>query len=379
MLPTRAGAGSYLFTTLDANANRIVHPSGYTGIGGVLDVEVCIDAGAADAAMMEIPVQNAVKQINAMTAASPNLVLGAGNNIPAGGVDFESLTLHELGHCTGLGHPNLGLVTGVTGADTDFTKTSVGPNGTYAFNAGVDMVIGSSDDQRDDDVNRHWFEKLVNNPFLEVTSPQASTYSRDLADLPAGHGFPANAGRDVGALLGVTDTEAVMQQGQFSDEDQRRLQADDVATYRMAMTGVDEIAGTADDYTINLVYGGIKADTSGCDIKIESQTTGFGVCLVNGLTLTGNHIRITSATFRYNSNLTWFFNQVPACSAGNDTLAFPAIVHNTTLSHEACVRIIYGPTYEIGAGGDVTATAPEILLDNDTTITGNLTVINAVP
>jgi len=377
-VPVIAIAGVFIFADED-NPDRITHPSGYTGTGGVLDVEVCIDATAADAADMVISVNNIVKQINAMSAVASNLFFGDENNIPPGVTDFESLVLHELGHCTGLGHPNLGNQIGVIGADQNYTMTGDGANDTFAFDAGTDTVIGSSDDQRDDDQNLHWFSKDVDNPFLEVASPQSNNYSLDVADLPESHDFPANAGRDVGALLGFADTEAVMQQGQFSDEDQRSLQADDVATYRMGMTGLDEIASTADDYTINMVYGGIKADTSSCDIVIQSSTSGFGLCSIGATFLNATHLSITSAIFTYNSDLTWFFNPVAVCTVGDDTLTFSNTTHDDTRNHEACTSITYGPDYTIGANGDVTATAPTIILGPGTTINGIFAAIILTP
>jgi len=377
LLPVIVNAGAFIFADED-DPDRITHPSGYTPAGGVLDIEVCIDDEAADAAAMEIPIRNALKEINAMTASSPNLIFGT---IPGGALDFESLALHELSHCIGLAHPNLGAQDGVTGSNMEFTASGDGANNTFSFDDGADNVIGSSDDLRDDDQNLHWFEKSVNNPFLETASPEESTYSRDLADLPGGHEFAANAGRDVGTLLGFANTEAVMQQGQGSDEDQRSLQADDVTTFRMGMTGFDETASTADDYTIHMVYGGIKADTSGCDIVVDSQTTGFGVCDVGASSSDGIHFWITSATVKYNSNFIWYFNTVlnTGCSAGDDTLSFSSVTHSTTLSHEACTSITYGPAYVLSSSGFVTATAPSITLGPGTTINGTFTAISAVP
>ena len=378
LTPDLSSAGTYIFASENGLGN-ITHPSGYTGSGGVLDVEVCIDASATDAVAMAIPIHNIVKQINNMSPATPNLFFGANNNIPSGYIDFESLVLHELGHCTGLGHPNIGNQVGVSEADQNYTMSGDGADDTFAFNAGIDTVIGSSDDQRDDDQNLHWFSKGVNDPFLDVATPQASNYTQNLADLPVGHDFPANAGRDVGALLGFADTEAVMQQGQFYDEDQRALQADDVATYRMGMTGLDETASTPDDYTINMVYGGIKVDTSSCDIVIQSSTSGFGRCSIGGTYLNATHLRITSATFTYNSDFTWFFNPVAVCTVGDDTLTFSSTTHNDTQSHEACTSITYGPGYTIGASGEVTATAPTIILGPGTTINGTFTAISLTP
>ncbi len=382
LLPAVAQGGS-IFAGEGFGLDVITHPSGYTGTGGVVNVEVCIDAAAANAASMAIPVQNIVLELNNMTASSPNLFFGLDNNIPAGVVDFESLTLHELGHCTGLAHPNLGFRMGVVeGANTNFTQATDGADNMFAFDAGVDTVIGTSDDLRGDDQNLHWFEKLANNPCIGVANPQSSNYSRDVADLPAGHDFAANASRDVCSALSVADTEAVMQQGQGSDEDQRSLQADDVATYRMVMTGLDEIAGTADDYTINMVYGGIKADTSSCDIVIQSSTSGFGVCFIGGSSISStDHWRITSATFQYNSTLTWFFNPIlnSGCSVGDIDLTFAGVTHNNTQNHQACNSITYGPSYTVGASGVVTATAPSVILGNGTTVIGQFTADSSVP
>jgi hypothetical protein len=371
-------AGTYIFADGE-HPNRIVHPSGYNGSGGQLDVEVCIDANAADALAMEIPIRNIVRQINSMTAATPNLFFGADNNVPANAVDFESLVLHELGHCTGLGHPNLADAVG--DADSNYTASGDGTDNTFDLDSGVDGVIGSDDDQRGDDENLHWFWKNVNNPFIEVPAPDASNYSRDLADLPVNDDFAANADREVGALLGYADTESVMQQGQYYDEAQRSLQADDVATYRMAMTGLDEIANTADDYTINMVYGGIRADTSTCDIVIESSTSGFGLCSASLRTSNGVHYSIISATFTYNSDFAWFFNDVldTGCKTGDIDLVISNTTHNNTQDHKACNSITYGPNYVVGPGGVVTATAPVIILGPNTTINGVFTAISAVP
>jgi len=379
ILPALGNAGSYIFSS-ETDLEIITHPSGYTGAAGVVNIEVCIDASAADAAAMEVSVQNIVKQLNKMTSSSPNLFLGTDNNIPSGTVDFESLVLHELGHCTGLGHPNLGSRTGVSGANTDFTQSGDGVNNTFSFDTGNDTVYGSNDDLRDDDQNLHWFEKGVNDPFLDVANPQFSNFSRDVADLPEGDEFVANAGRAVGELLGYADTEAEMQQGQYFDEDQRQLQADDVATYKMAMTGLDETASTDDDYTINMLYGGIKEVTSGCDIVIESDdNTGFGSCSIGLSFLAYPHVVITSGIFRYNPGFTWFFNTVEFCSATDDDLSFSSVIHGDTQSHEACNSISYGPDYVIGEGGVVTATAPHISLGPGTSINGTFRAINAVP
>lgn len=378
----QANAGAFIFAGNNNGLDIITHPSGYNGSGGQLEIEVCIDSSAVDATDMVVPVKNTLRELNQMTAVSPNLFFGDNNDIPSGKIDFQSLALHELGHCTGLGHPNLGYRQAViTGANTNLTKTTEGANDVFAFNSGMDAIAGSEDDLRDDDENLHWFVRGINNPFVAEPAPESSNYTRDVTELPMGHNFVANAARAAGAALGFVDTEAVMQQGQGTDEGQRSLQADDVVTYRMGMTGLDEVAGTADDYTFNLVFGGIKADTSGCDIVIESKTTGFGSCSVHGVFLPAqNHLAINQASFSYNSDLTfWHFNQTLDCALGVENLSYLNITHSNSQSHTACSSITYGPAYLLAAGGEVTATAPLVTLNPGTTIEGVFTIISTIP
>ena len=148
--------------------------------------------------------------------------------------DFESVALHELGHALGLGHPNLEVSIRV---GDDYTNSTTGANGTFDLARGPDGILGSRDDQRGDDLNLHWFRKSNNNPFTIDSTIDSTTYSSDVKDLPAGHNYPANANRRVGAALGVANTEAVMQSGLFADEARRTLNHDDVATLRFAMSG----------------------------------------------------------------------------------------------------------------------------------------------
>ncbi len=197
-------------------------------------------------------------------------------------------------------------------------------------------------------------------------------YTRDLANMPGGHTYPANAGRAVGTLLGAPDTEAVMQQGQGSDEDQRALQSDDVATLMFGGTGLDETVGGGDDYTIKLVYAGM---TTACDIVAKSDTiTSFASCAFGGVFLTPDftHIAITSGTFRYNPNaVTWYFNPVLACD--DITLDY---AHNATIAHTACGDIRTKTGFEVGSTGSVTLTGARVIMENGTKVLlgGSLTV-----
>jgi hypothetical protein len=148
-------------------------------------------------------------------------------------------------------------------------------------------------------------------PSLIGAVVDTTTYARDLGDLPGGHSFAANADRTVGADLGFASSEAVMQQGTFSDEAQRTRVPDDVATLRLAMSGLDETQGTADDYLLLLTYGGLT--TSGCDVVLDfdNSETDFAVCQTSGLFLNGTHVRITAANAYFNTTaVTWFFNTV---------------------------------------------------------------------
>ncbi len=300
-------AGAFVFAG-DANGIGIItHPSGYTGSGTVLNVSVCINPASQNASQLEIPVQNIIGTFNRLQGTNGNLVNGGANNIPSGQFDWESVTLHEVGHCIGLAHPNLGSRTGVSGSNTNYTNSTEGVDTVFNFNSGTDGIIGSRDDIRGDDQNLFWFNDNVNNPFVASPPFDGSSYSREIADLPAGDQWPANPDLLVASSLGFANTEGVMQQGTRSDEDQRTLGIDDEVTLRLAMSGVDEDENTADDYTINLVYGGLA---TGCDINIFNDPgyTGFAVCGVGGSFVGSNHVAITNGDIQTNPSVNWFFN-----------------------------------------------------------------------
>src|SRR5262245_37328875 len=130
-----AGAGSFVGSE-SIDPDLIVHPTGYTGTGGPLTVTVCIDPASPNASSMEVSVQNAIATWNGLTPTSPNLVLGTSNDVPATGFDFESVVLHEMGHCLGLGHANLSTESGLTGNDQNYTKTTKGGDAAYDLDDG---------------------------------------------------------------------------------------------------------------------------------------------------------------------------------------------------------------------------------------------------
>lgn len=317
--PATTEAGAFIFAGEANGVDLVAHPSGYTGNGGTLGVSVCVDPSSPHANEMGGAIQRVVATWNARTPTSPNLLLGGTNDIPSGGVDLESTALHEVGHCIGLAHPNLASESGLSEPERNYTRSTLGADSAYDTNTGADGVIGSGDDQRDDDTNLHWYQIGANNPFAIAGTVDSSTYRRTLTGLPAGHAFAANGDRGVAALLGVPNTEAVMQQGAFFDEDQRRLTHDDVATIRYAMSGLDEIAGTADDYDLVLSYAGL---TTACDVVLafDDSETGFAVCQVTGSFIgSTGHARITGANIFFNTGFDWFFGSAPPV-CGNGTL-----------------------------------------------------------
>lgn len=303
-------AFAYIFAGESNGVDLVIHPIGYNGTGGTLTLTVGIDPSSANAANMVVSTQNVVQRFNQLVPTTGNLVFGTNNDIPASSVDFESTLLHELGHSLGLAHVNAATESGLTGADRDYTKATDGADNAFNLNAGTDGLRGSADDLRGDDVNLHWFRIATNDPFTIAPTVDATTYSRDLAELPTGDNFPTNADRNVGANLGYVNSEAVMQQGAFFDEDQRNLGHDDVAGIRFAAAGLDETAGTADDYVLTLQYAGL---TTSADIVIDfdDTQTGFAVSQSGGVFLGTNHGAIASTAIYFNTGFNWHFTTAP--------------------------------------------------------------------
>lgn len=300
-------AGAFEFADDTHGPDVMTHPVGYTGLGDELIVTVGISPSSPNALAMEVSVQNAIDTWNHLIPTTSNIKTKVGN-IQTTQFDFESVALHELGHCLGLSHPNLASESGLFDEDKNFTRTTLGENNTFDLDSGVDGIIGSSDDIRGDDVNLHWFRKLDNNPFAIGDVVDSTTYSRDLSDLPAGELFVANGDREVSSLFGVQNTEAVMQQGIALGETRRSLTADDVATLRLGMSGLDRLADTADDYTLTLQYEGLT-DTADIVFNFDNKAS-FASCTFSGAFLSGNrdHFVIKIASISFNEDFFWFFN-----------------------------------------------------------------------
>jgi len=312
MSPVLAHAGAYIFAGEANGVDVITHPSPYTGAGGEVTVSVCIDPTSPNAAEMEFSVQNNIDVFNQMAPTRGNLKKGNNNNIPSGHIDFESVALHEIGHCLGLAHVNAASESGLSDNDRNYTKATDGVDNVFNVDPGLDGIIGSSDDVRGDDVNLHWFRMSNNDPFTIDTVVDSTTYSRNIADLPAGHSYVANADRDVSDLLGYIETEAVMQQGTFYDEAQRTLGHDDVATLRYAQSGLNEREGSGslswDNYSVVLEYGGISS-SSNCDISMKiTNTSSLAFCSTGGVYMSSTHTRITTASIEFGDGFNWFFN-----------------------------------------------------------------------
>ena len=321
---------TYLFAGESNGIDLVTHPMGYAGVGSALHIRVGIDNTSVFAHQMRAPTQRAIATWNSLVPTTSNLQANA-----IAGYDFESTVLHELGHAIGLGHPNLASESGLLGADRNYTRSTDGADNAYDLNPGPDGVIGSHDDLRGDDVNLHWFHKASNDPFNPahaLGTVDATTYSRALVDLPVGDSFATNAERWVSILprYSAAGTEAVMQQGSVYGETQRTLAADDVAGIKYAMAGLDEIAGTADDYTLNLHFNGLVApDDTNTDIILGFDNTAatYAATSVQGaLVASSNHAVITSAAIAFNTNFDWVFSDAAIPAPAALALGLPALV-----------------------------------------------------
>ncbi len=266
---TAAPAGTVFGALALGIFNLVTHANGYGGVGDEVTVEICIDATSANAEAMRGPLERVVSTWNAFAPMTGRSFLDSAN-VAVGTFDFETVLLHEVGHRVfGLDHINLESdeIFPPTLITTDLTNTDDGPNGLPNSLVPIGSTPGFRDNTRGDDINLHWFGKALNNPLLPPAVVDRTTYSRLLTDLPLDipeetHSFAANANRGVAMRLGVESTRAAMYSLTRLREESRTLSADDVATAKLAMAGIDELAGTADDYTIRLVDAGFTPPAS---------------------------------------------------------------------------------------------------------------------
>ncbi|MCG8457612.1 MAG: hypothetical protein MI919_15160 [Holophagales bacterium] len=290
-------AGSFASAGESLGEDLVQHPEGYDGTGGPLGLTVCLDPAAPDAA--EIPLQRAILTWNRLDTAAPNLSISAG--VPAGELDFRSEILRGLGLCLGLDSP----------ADTQgYARATNGADNVFDRDPGPDTVPGTADDLRDDDGNLVWFRIADNNPFTSVPGPVDSTrYSRELGLLPEGDNFAATSTRAVALAIGSPGTEAVMVNALATGEARRSLTEDDAATLLYAASGLDELEGTADDYTAGLAYVGRATD---CQIPIsftpDVSAADRVVCLGPTGSIAGNHFRRLSSDLQVSDQVSWHFD-----------------------------------------------------------------------
>lgn len=241
----------------------VTHPPSYDGSGGVISIDVCVLPGSE---IFRGPAMRAIQTWNALLATTQNcrnckVWEDSPENLT--GANAETTILHELGHCPlGLDHPERNWDSQPDGIWelTSFTRSWGVANPPSAIDVGPDFIRGTFDDIQlapgGVPQSVHWFRIIDNNPFaIDATVIDVDTYSRSVvADLPAGHGWAANGNRRVGETLGLMDTQVVMYGRQSQEEVKTSLTADDVNMVKMAMTGKDFQAGTADDYTIQLSF-----------------------------------------------------------------------------------------------------------------------------
>ena len=276
----------------DINPFGVTHPLGYDGSGGTIELTVCVNP--QDPVLIG-PTQSVLATWAALVPATSQCrnCLTVEEPEPAPPVPYhaETALLHELGHCAmALGHPNLEYdppggqdVREITSYSMSYDGSSIG------VSSGPDGIRGSLDDSQDAAgggiaTSVHWFRRSDNNPVVvDGTMIDTTTYSRSITTgLPGGHGWAASANKTVSASLGRPDTQSVMYSAGARLMRYTGLTADDVNMVKMARTGVDQMAGTADDYTVDLRY---VADCAGADIVVEfsadlSSGT-IGACLAD--------------------------------------------------------------------------------------------------
>ena len=264
LLCAPAGAGVYHLADGPYEEFIVVHPQGYTGAGGAIDIKVC----AAPGAEITLPaLRQAVRIWDSLTPTTENCA-GECRTHEQGAVDetlpfrMGAVLLHELGHCAmGLGHPNW--------LSTSYTNTV----DVKSWIDGPDPFRGTRDDLPQPLPGSrliHWFRTTDNDPVvIDGTVIDGMTFSRRILDLPSGHLWPANGNVATATLLGELNTQAVMYSAIPTALDYTGVTADEVATVRFGMSGLDEMAGTADDYTVSMT---IVDDCDQADVEVTYES-----------------------------------------------------------------------------------------------------------
>lgn len=341
VLASNAHAGVFLTET----AGRVTHAGGYTGTGGERVVNVCLDPAAMP--QSGDPVQatrNAIAEFNRFQATLGNVTNAVAAGVPSGQVDYQSILLHELGHCTGLDHNVLGPAEvgcslgsmGTCNNSPTLFYTNTFPMIGVA-NPGVDGARATGDDVRTD-ANRHWYRAGVNNPFAEPPTADRVTHVQS-GSLPPGDLFAEAATSYAPCSEGTATSNTSAANGQPATSDVmfpilctnnvvRDLSPNDRTTFRIARAGADGVAGNADDYTVRLNFLGTTQ--TGCDIQIRFPSGGGFFCSVGLVGLPNGDTAVSDNALDPDSfagiiNLqreaNWFFNQT-------DTTASSCIFSN---------------------------------------------------
>ncbi|NJL26487.1 MAG: hypothetical protein HC897_00745 [Thermoanaerobaculia bacterium] len=306
----------------------IIHPYLYVGNGGVRTVRVCIDPTSPLSAEMSPSIQAAIQTFNSLQPSTSNYVASS-SEVPLAANDFLSVVLHELLHCiAGIGHVNVSpdVATGLPGLSTN---SFAGNDGVFNLGHGADARYGTSDDPRGDDVNFFWFDRNTNNPFILQPIIDETTYSRELPELPPGHLFAADGNFISADGAGFPDIKPVMERVGFAGTENRLLAPDDTVNLRYGMSGIDEAAGTSDDYSIIAEFGGVS--TTGCHVSIRFSSNEpddfFAGCTAQAIAIQAGstHFRLAgTGTIKFNIDKPWHFFGVSVFSDGFETGDFAA-------------------------------------------------------
>lgn len=311
--------------SLNPTPGKVMHPAGYTGTGGELVVNVCLDPAFPPASGNPAQaIQNVIAEYNRHQGRLGNVENAATNGVPPAATDFESMLMHELGHCTGLDHNVYGpSEVGCSGggctnnAQLFYTNAANGANGVRNVDDGADNARATGDDLRGDDVNLHWYRAGVNNPFVQEAVADRNTFVQS-GSLPGSDTFAeastafgpcafGSAGSNTSSANGQPATMAVMFPVLCLNNVVRDLSPDDRNTLQVGRAGLDGTAGTGDDYTVRLQYQG--TNTSGCQVRIQFPSGGGFFCQVSFTVSPNGDRRITSGTIKLQRETDWFFNQ----------------------------------------------------------------------
>lgn len=254
--------------------HAIVHPPGFDGTQPTVQVGIC-NFDHPDYPSLQAATQLAVamwnEQVRMIGNCSPFCTLP--EDPRAGGVfDAQSALLHELGHALGLGHPNLYFRDPAVGIETHTSFTAAHSGSPIRVDDGADDVRGSRDDFEaapggTQAANVHWFREDNNDPFAaDGAVIDLDNYSRaTMTELPPESSWASNANFCHGHQLGHPGTQSVTYSVASPVTRYTGLSADDVNMLRMQQTGDDRLAGTADDYALQLAW---VADCQAAQVEI---------------------------------------------------------------------------------------------------------------